>query len=96
MIEVRLLDLKHFQSVLGAETPGSKAQKLSGAAKRLCVPPGRVYMVGDSVSDIREAKLAGVTSVAVTWGYHSEQKLVREGPDYLVHAPQEIAELLGR
>lgn len=84
--------LAHFDTVLGAETPGSKAEKLSEAAKRLGVPPGRVYMVGDSVSDIRQAKLAGVTSIAVTWGYHSETKLARESPDFLVRIPQEIAE----
>jgi hypothetical protein len=51
-------------------------------------------MVGDCVSDIRQAKLAGVASVAVTWGYHSEGKLVRESPDYVVHTPAEIARVL--
>ena len=51
-------------------------------------------MVGDSVSDIRYAKQAGVQSVAVLGGWHSQAKLAKEGPDFMVNTVQELADLI--
>jgi phosphoglycolate phosphatase-like HAD superfamily hydrolase len=51
-------------------------------------------MVGDSASDIHAAKEAGVKSIAVTWGHQSAKTLLRANPDYLVHSPTELYELI--
>jgi phosphoglycolate phosphatase-like HAD superfamily hydrolase len=34
-------------------------------------------MIGDSTSDIRHARQAGVRSIAATWGWQSQEKLVK-------------------
>ena len=82
-----------FAAILGRSS-GTKAENLRRAASMLGFPRCRVYVIGDSVSDIRQAKAAGVKSVAVTWGYHSEPKLRAESPDFVAHTPDEIVDLL--
>jgi phosphoglycolate phosphatase-like HAD superfamily hydrolase len=52
-----------------------------------------VFMVGDSLSDIRAAKEAGIQSVAVAWGHQSLSRLMNGEPDHVVHSPQELLEL---
>ncbi|HTR50138.1 MAG TPA: HAD-IA family hydrolase [Kofleriaceae bacterium] len=51
-------------------------------------------LVGDSEVDIATARAAGMTSVAVTWGFRREAALRAASPDHLVHAPAELAALL--
>jgi phosphoglycolate phosphatase len=47
-------------------------------------------MIGDSLSDILAAKEASATSIAVTWGHQSLERLLRGDPDYLVRFPQDL------
>ncbi len=87
-----------FRAVYGVDTPGSKAQKISMARDRLLANREQepVFMVGDSVSDILAAKEASATSVAVTWGHQSLEHLRRANPDYVVHSPHDLIEVIDR
>jgi phosphoglycolate phosphatase len=51
-------------------------------------------MIGDSASDIRYAKRAGVQSIAATWGWQQRDRLVKENPDFIVDSVHELAILL--
>lgn len=83
-------------AVYGVDTPGSKAQKISIARDYFAKNGETVFMIGDSLSDIRAAKEAGVTSIAATWGHQSLETLLRGAPDYVVNAPRELIEVIGR
>lgn len=48
------------------------------------------FFVGDSNHEIDVAKKVGIRSVAVTWGFTSEQKLRARNPDYVAHNVQEL------
>ena len=72
--------------------PGSKAEKILKAKDQFGVDAGMVYMVGDSCSDIRAARQAGVTAIAVSWGHQSMSMLVRALPDLVVQSPEELIE----
>jgi phosphoglycolate phosphatase len=85
-----------IDAVYGVDTPGSKAQKISMARSRLLEKEEPVFMIGDALSDVRAAKEAGVTSLAVTWGHQSLETLQRGNPDYVVHSPRELIEVIGR
>jgi phosphoglycolate phosphatase len=85
-----------IHAVYGVDTPGSKAQKISLARERFVENEEAVFMIGDSLSDVRAAKEAGVTSIAVTWGHQSLETLLRDEPDYVVHSPRELIEVIGR
>lgn len=63
------------------------------ALNKLQSQPARAMMVGDSDSDIRAGKAAGVTTVGATYGMfgHSIQD---HQPDHLIHALHELLDLL--
>jgi pyrophosphatase PpaX len=48
------------------------------------VPKAEAAYVGDSPFDVEAAKCAGLTSVAVSWGAFSEDRLREADPDHLV------------
>ena len=52
------------------------------------------FFVGDSNHEIDVAKKTGIKSVAVTWGFTSEQKLKARSPDYIVHDALELGEVI--
>jgi len=83
-----------IDKVFGEDIPGDRAVKLAQLVSILGGPGGKSYMVGDAVSDIRVARAASVTSIAVTWGHQSEQKLLADKPCFLVHTPQELLQVL--
>ncbi len=59
-------------------------------ASRFGVEPRRVIMVGDTVVDVEVAKRAGATSVAVTFGCHTEDRLAAADPDHLASSVREL------
>lgn len=73
-----------FKDVLGADFGYSKIEKIIHAMNTFQVEKDRTYYVGDTTGDIKEARLAGVKTVAVTWGWHSREKLDAVRPDYLI------------
>jgi len=85
-----------IHAVYGVDSPGSKAQKISMARKRLLEngKPTAVFMVGDSLSDVLAAKEASVTSIAVTWGHQSLENLLRGNPDHVVSSPHDLIEII--
>jgi phosphoglycolate phosphatase len=87
---------RHIQAIYGVDSPGSKAEKISQAQSQFAANGEAVFMVGDSASDIRAAKEAGVKSIAVSWGHQSAETLIRAGPDYLVHSPQQLRKVMNK
>ena len=79
--------------VMSADEPGSRSEKLSCIVSQLGGPGVQSYLVGDAVSDVQVARTGGVTSIAVTWGHQSENRLLSVDPDYLVHTPLELLAL---
>jgi phosphoglycolate phosphatase-like HAD superfamily hydrolase len=80
-----------FRAVYGVDMPGSKAEKILKAQNQFAAENEAVYMVGDSVSDVRAAREAGVQSIAVSWGHQSADMLIKAKPDAFVRSPGELA-----
>ncbi len=51
-------------------------------------------LVGDSETDIRTAKNAGIPCIGVTWGFRCREVLRSEGADYLIDTPRELLTLI--
>lgn len=81
---------RYFEDVLGLEVTLSKINKIHHAIDRFRATHQGTYYIGDTAGDIREARQAGVKTVAVTWGWHSHEKLALTEPDYLVDTPEEL------
>lgn len=78
----------------GSDDVGNKAVKLAAACAHFQVEPHHTVFIGDSRSDIRHGKQAGVRTVGVTWGYQSEETLARENPDLLVRRVSDLPEMV--
>ena len=80
----------YFREIFGADFRISKKEKIVYALEKYGIPGERAFYIGDTAGDIREARAAGISSVAVTWGWHSRERLVAAGPDFLVDRPEEL------
>jgi phosphoglycolate phosphatase len=83
----------YFQEVLGSDFLFSKKDKIYYAAKKYQIAPDDIYYIGDTTGDIQEGRAAGVKTVGVTWGWHSQGKMAAARPDYLFNEPQELLQL---
>lgn len=86
----------HFGCVLGQRDDLPGKPDPAGALwvlEQLGVDPAEAMLVGDTPIDLRTARAAGLTSVAVTWGFRGEKELLGEGPDHLVCRPGRILEI---
>jgi phosphoglycolate phosphatase len=82
-----------FREVLGADYGYSKEEKIIHAMNRFQIEKENTYYVGDTVGDIKEARLAGVKTVAVTWGWHNKERLETISPDYLIETPDDLLKI---
>lgn len=84
-----------FGAVLGSDYLTSKTEKIHHAMEQWKKEPGETYYIGDTTGDMREAKRAGVRSVAATWGWHPEERLRTADPEYIVRTPRDLLALDG-
>jgi phosphoglycolate phosphatase len=83
----------HFQAIWGSDYAFSKTAKITHALETFQMAPEDTYYIGDTAGDIVEGKLAGVLTVAVTWGWHSRERLRSANPDYLIDSPDMLLTL---
>lgn len=84
-----------FQVVNGTtDTRITKQDTIAATLALMDVEPGPdVWMVGDRHLDISAARLCGVRSIGVSWGYGSRAELVEAAPDLIVDHPAELLDL---
>jgi phosphoglycolate phosphatase len=84
---------RFFQEILGSDFLFSKREKIAHALLKYEINRERTFYIGDTTGDILEAREAGVRTVAVTWGWHSREKLVAVHPDFLVDRPENLLQV---
>ncbi len=63
-------------------------------AVEIGVAPGSIVFVGDSETDMKTARGAGMMPVGVLWGFRDETELLGPGARHLISRPEELPELL--
>ena len=71
-----------------------KSEVIKRLLKKEQIDPKTSIYVGDEVRDIEAAHQAGVTSVAVGWGYNAPERLKEGAPDFLIEHAQEFIPLV--
>ena len=87
-------DPESISLILDEMDEGDKTEKILYSMERFNYTKRETVMIGDTISDIRYGKRAGVNTVAVTWGFHSRELLEKQSPDFIVDTPEELFELL--
>lgn len=83
----------YFDDILGADFNFSKIEKILYVKGHYGTNGGHTFYVCDTAGDIREAREAGVKTVAVTWGWHPRERLERARPDVIIETPAELLAL---
>ncbi len=83
----------YFDDILGADFNFSKIEKILYAMGHYGTNGGHTFYVCDTAGDVREAREAGVKTVAVTWGWHPRERLERAGPDAFIEKPEDLLRL---
>ncbi|MDR8524166.1 HAD-IA family hydrolase [Shewanella fidelis] len=83
---------RHFESSRCADESKSKPNPdmILELLEELKVSPNRALMVGDSLHDLNMANNAGVDAVGVSYGAHSESRLLQARPKAIIHHPTEL------
>ena len=88
-------DLRRYFDFIGAATMDGSISRKSDVIKHLLNDMNienkeSVVMVGDRAQDINGAKMNGLKSVGVLWGYGIEDELEKAGADHLISRPEEL------
>ena len=84
--------ITEFEDIVGAEKEKSKVKKIRRAMEMY--PFDTAYYIGDTAGDMIEGREAGAKTIAVTWGWHSADRLKKADPDYVVNSPEELVALV--
>ena len=91
---IHLLELdnyhKYFKQVLGSQIHKSKEVKFHMIFDQNSLLPSECLFVTDTIGDIKEARKVGIKTIAVTWGYHSEELLKQHNPEAIVNNAKEL------
>jgi phosphoglycolate phosphatase len=88
-----------FQEIHGQKTDVPKKPDPTMAieiATKLNTKVEDMIFVGDTATDMKTAKSAGMIAVGVEWGFRGVEELLENGADFIVKTPQEILELLNK
>lgn len=88
----------YFDAVAGSNMDGSRTKKAEVVERALMLlgnPDVRdCIMIGDREHDIIGGKAHGMDTLGVTFGYGSEDELIRAGATHVAHTPAEIVQFI--
>ncbi|MBO7429428.1 MAG: HAD family hydrolase [Spirochaetia bacterium] len=80
--------------IVGADTPGAKAEKIRHIIEKFSGTPDDTYMIGDSMGDITEGRKAGAHTVAVCYGWQPREILESVDPEYICDSMDDLKVLV--
>lgn len=85
-----------FSFIYSGTTILGKHKMINRVLKQAQFDPQRVAYVGDETRDIESARKSRIKVIAVGWGFSSSQALAQQNPDFLVHQPRELLQVIKR
>ncbi len=89
--------LDFFDEVIGGDSVTNSKPHPDGLLhlmERFGVDPAATVYVGDMVADVQAGRAAGVTTVAVTWGADSWNRLSAAKPDHVIDHPRLLRNII--
>jgi phosphoglycolate phosphatase len=71
-----------------------KLEGVNDIVRRYGLRLDETYFVGDSNHEVEVARKTGIRSVAVTWGFSTEQRLQSVNPDFIVRDIHELENII--
>ncbi|MEO0468456.1 MAG: HAD-IA family hydrolase [Bacteroidota bacterium] len=86
--------LGDFEFIHAPDSIFGKSRMIKRILSQNQLEPEAVIMIGDEVRDVNAANKAGIDSIAVSWGFNSEDLLRNSKPTHLIHNPNDLLQLL--
>ena len=80
-----------FTDIMGSDIHTSKVVKIRMLLEKYGKYNRETIFVTDTVGDIKEAHECGVSTIAVTWGFHERERLEKMQPFAIVDTVPELA-----
>ncbi len=102
-LKIKMQPLKHagveklFEVIITSDdVPNRKPDPapLIECAKRLDVNPNKCVYVGDTRTDVKAGKAAGMKTVGVLTGFDDSDMLAKEGPDAIIDSIRNLLEVI--
>ena len=71
-----------------------KSKYLKKILKKNQLDSSKTLCIGDEVRDIKAAHQNNLDIACVTWGYNSSESLLKASPEFLIHHPQELLNIV--
>ncbi|NWG29775.1 MAG: HAD-IA family hydrolase [Ignavibacteriaceae bacterium] len=98
MITLQKLGIDHYFDLIvtGDDVINHKpsAEGILKFVNHFKLNPERVLMIGDSVSDVKASREAGIKIASVLWDSYGEEKVKSLGSDYYFYSVEELKEFL--
>lgn len=83
-----------FDFIYTGATLFGKSKVIKELLKQEKFKPEESVYVGDETRDIEAARRSRTKAIAVSWGFNSKEVLAAQNPDFLVHQPSELVEVI--
>lgn len=83
-----------FPDILGKEFHRSKVDKLLYLLRRYTLHPCDTVFITDTLGDLHEADDVNIPTIAVTWGVHTRERLMRGNPHHIVDSWDELRRVI--
>ena len=87
-------ELNFFDFIYTGKSVFGKSHMINKIIKQRKIIKSEVFYVCDEVRDIVAAQKSGIKSIAVTWGYNTQDALQKENPDFIVDTPNELRNII--
>lgn len=92
---IKVNDLDNlFEFIYSGVTIFGKTTIINNVLKQKQMKAQEVIYVGDETRDIEASKKANIKVIAVTWGFNSQEVLAKQNPDFLIHQPSQLLEVV--
>jgi phosphoglycolate phosphatase len=85
-------NITEFKETHGGGSLLGKYKKINKILRQYNVLPEHAVLITDEARDIDSAKISGIKSIAVTWGYQDSSILQKHTPEKIVSTPQELSQ----
>lgn len=84
-----------FDFIYSGKTLFGKSKVMNNLLKQENIDPKTAIYVGDETRDIEAARKSHIKAIAVSWGFNSAEVLAKHNPDFLIHQPNQLIEVIG-
>ena len=79
-----------FSDIFGSDVSKNKVVKIKMLLEKYDITPENTVFITDTLGDIYEAFECSIKSIAVTWGYHTKETLLKGDPFAIINNPNDL------